>query len=860
MKVRFLPDMKIVLLFFMLFNYSFINAQAPVIEWQKTLGGQKMDMAEDMQLTPDGGYIVVGQIGGYIPEDLADEDVITELHGSEDIWVVKLDKDGNIQWQKTLGTSLSDDAYSIQLTSDGGYIIAGRTGKIFEYKAYFIKLDSTGNVSWEKTSNELGPSRSVQQTSDGGYIAVGEYGSAQFYIVKLNIDGDVLWKRISESAAKVYSVCGATEGDGYVIAGTLRHTLSSGYTGGYCGLVFKVDHEGNIQWEKTYGQNDDGFEQVNDIQQTTDGGYILVGEKNMDGSRSRDYWLIKLNNTGELEWEQTYGGTDLDIANSVRQTIDGGYVIAGYAYANDGDVTNNHGFRDFWIVKTDSNGKLQWQKTLGGSMFEEAEAIVQTPEGDYVVAGYTRSNDGDVTGLRDKKAISLTNLNDFWIVKLNNLCSISLKAGESINVTTCGVDNGNIKFTTNLPNGSYTFKYKKNDISTSVTVSVNSGSFTLDGLSGGSYTSFSIIYNDCAGNDNSTRILSSPSIPTLAAGETTHPSICGENNGNIKFATNLPDGSYKLIFTKNGENTSVQVTVSKEAFILSGLSGGVFADFSITYNGCEANDNSSRSLSSPSIPTITAGEISHPTTCEGNNGSIKFTTNLPDGSYSLKFTKNGESAFAQVIVNKETFVLNGLHEGIFAGFSIMHNGCEGYDHRELTLYDPEKPSATASNTGPYFVGETIRFSADGGTSYIWEGPQGYTSNSQNPEIINATLNDNGVYWVTVTNINNCKARVSTEVKINIPLAAERELKGLEVSVFPNPAEDYLNAEVKSVRSTTVKMELFSSEGRLLKTWDAEREEQTHQHRFDIPAVWKGQQLLLKVSGGKETTTRKIFIQ
>ena len=210
MKVRFLLNMKIVLLFFMLFSYSFINAQEPLIEWQKTLGGQKMDMAKDMQLTPDGGYIVVGDIGGYFPEDLADEDVITELHGSEDIWVVKLDKDGNIQWQKTLGTSLSDNASSIQLTSDGGYIIAGETGEIFGYKAYFIKLDSRGNVSWEKISNELGSSHSVQQTSDGGYIAVGEYGITQFYIVKLNRDGDVLWTRVSESGAQAYSVCRAT--------------------------------------------------------------------------------------------------------------------------------------------------------------------------------------------------------------------------------------------------------------------------------------------------------------------------------------------------------------------------------------------------------------------------------------------------------------------------------------------------------------------------------------------------------------------------------------------------------------------------------------------------------------------------
>ena len=178
-----------------------------------------------------------------------------------------------------------------------------------------------------------------------------------------------------------------------------------------------------IHWQKSLGGSDS--DTGRSIQQTTDGGYIVLGSSQSDdgdvssNQGSNDYWVVKLDASGTIEWQKPLGGYYSDDAYAIRQTADGGYVVAGKSNSNNGDVSGNHGYADGWIVKLTNLGSIEWQKTLGGSESDKAYSIRQTLDGGYIVAGGSSSNDGDVTGHQGQPGYS-----DFWIVKLTNLGSI----------------------------------------------------------------------------------------------------------------------------------------------------------------------------------------------------------------------------------------------------------------------------------------------------------------------------------------------------------------------------------------------------------------------------------------------------
>jgi hypothetical protein len=171
-----------------------------------------------------------------------------------------------------------------------------------------------------------------------------------------------------------------------------------------------------IEWQKCLGGS--GTDQVNSFQKASDEGYIVAGFSNsVDGNITvniggGDYWIVKLDKDGNIHWQKNFGGTNVDYAKSIRQTFDDGYIIAGDSHSNDGNVSGNHGLSDYWVLKIDSIGLIQWQKSLGGTDYDNVKDITQTSDGGYVIAGYTASDNGDVSGNHGGK--------DFWIVKLDN--------------------------------------------------------------------------------------------------------------------------------------------------------------------------------------------------------------------------------------------------------------------------------------------------------------------------------------------------------------------------------------------------------------------------------------------------------
>jgi hypothetical protein len=308
--------------------------------------------------------------------------------GNGDAFLLKTDANGNIIWAKTYGGAYDDYALSVQQTSDGGYIVAGYTASFgVGGDVLLIKTDAFGNLQWAKTYGGTISdwAESVQQTSDGGYILAGTTisfgaGDDDIFLIKTDANGNVQWAKTYGGTYSdyAYSVQQTFDG-GYIVAGV---TVSFG-AGWPDVFLIKTDANGDTVWAKTYGGTnyDDAFS----VQQTFDGGYIVAGRTWSFGAGWPDVFLIKTDAFGNLQWAKTYGGTGQDGALSVQQTSDGGYIVAGYT------ASFGAGSFDVFLIKTDANGDTIWDKTYGGTNSDNALHVQRTSDGGYIVAGFTYS-------------------------------------------------------------------------------------------------------------------------------------------------------------------------------------------------------------------------------------------------------------------------------------------------------------------------------------------------------------------------------------------------------------------------------------------------------------------------------------
>lgn len=350
------------------------EGSASRIQWYKTLGGLNEDVGYSVQQTSDGGYIVAGCTGS-----------TTNL--IFDVLVIKTDAEGNKQWDKTLDKSAEDYARSVQQTSDGGYIIAGYiTDSSVGWAVWLIKIDAQGNRQWDKTFGGSGTDSaySVEQTSDGGYIICGSTsvnGDSDGWLIKTNSSGDKEWdKTFGGPNGDIFTSVQQTSDGGYIITGS---TAPRG--AGYDDLwLIKTNSMGNKQWDRTFGGSG-GYGGAL-VQQTSDGGYIIAGQSFTVYERKWDAWLIKTDNSGNEQWDNTFGSPLDDRARSVKQTLDGGYIFAGSTGCY-GDFANC----DVWLVKTNSGGEKQWEETLGGSGSDVGTSLELTSDGGYIICGVTNS-------------------------------------------------------------------------------------------------------------------------------------------------------------------------------------------------------------------------------------------------------------------------------------------------------------------------------------------------------------------------------------------------------------------------------------------------------------------------------------
>lgn len=350
---------------------------------------------------------------------------------------------------KTFGGSKNESAQSVAKTLDGGYAILGYTQSLDgdvenktseSYDYWLLKFNATNTLVWQKTFGGSDDDRGSEliQTNDGGYAIFGytqsmdgdvteNAGSKDFWISKLDGSGNISWQ-------KSYGFSGADDGisiihtndNGYLLTGVIDVSASGGqgnskimfskrHAGGDYWAI-KLNASGDKQWSKYFGGTftDTPYDAI----QTEDGGYIIVGSsdsndvdiKNNKGSY--DFWIVKISETGSLIWEKSFGGSEVDEAQSIVKSNDGNYVIIGDTRSNDLNVSKNNGAADLWIIKISPLGELIWEKSFGGSSFDSGRSISNTQDGGFLISGSSRSSDGDITTNQGQ--------NDAWVIKINN--------------------------------------------------------------------------------------------------------------------------------------------------------------------------------------------------------------------------------------------------------------------------------------------------------------------------------------------------------------------------------------------------------------------------------------------------------
>lgn len=394
-------------------------------EFVKTYGGSKNDSAQSVTATTDGGYIILGHTQSN------DNDITDKQDESFDYWILKFDANDQLQWQKTYGGSLDDRGNDIIETSDGGYAILGysfsnndnvsNNAGLQDY--WIVKLNTSGNILWEKSFGYQGADSGISliETNDQGFLITGildvtasggegntqrtanRHAGGDYWALKLDISGNLEWSRYfgGNFTDTPYGVV-QTEDNGFIIAGSSdsEDTDISGNIGTYDFWVIKISSSGDFVWEKSFGGSQ--IDEARAIIKSGDGNYIIAGDtrsNDNDVSQNKgaaDLWLIKISPTGNLIWEKTIGGSNFDVARAIENSQNNGFIISGSSRSSDIDVSENKGQNDAWILKTDNNGNLLWETTVGGSNIDFSYDVAELANGSVIAVGDTASNDGDI--------------------------------------------------------------------------------------------------------------------------------------------------------------------------------------------------------------------------------------------------------------------------------------------------------------------------------------------------------------------------------------------------------------------------------------------------------------------------------
>ena len=837
------------------------------VKLSSIFGGANEDVAKDIAVTSDKGYIIVGDTKSLLPG----------FHLGYDIYVVKLDIKGDTIWTRCLGGNDTDKAIGVEETDDKGYLIAGYT------------YSADGDVEEN-------------------------HGLYDYWLVKLNSNGDKLWtKNYGGSSYDVLRGLNKTSDGGFILAG--KTSSSNGDISGKNGLedfwIVRLNSEGDTMWTKCFGGSK--YEEAFAITETSDNGFITVGYTNsFDGDVSgphgeADYWALKLSNTGELLWANCYGGSSYEYAWAVEEIpADTGYIVAGYSRSIDGDVHGNHGNNDFWLLMLNSSGDTIWTRSLGGSGTDEAKSIQFDSDTTFIVAGTTSSIDGDVTNNKGGR--------DYWIVKLNLL-------GDTLWTKCLGGTSNDYALAADLRSNNNIVIAGK---STSVDMDVpsNRGGYDYWMVEYGC-DDFSLIYDStiCEGDsiffrglyyktsgyyyDTLTNQVGCDSILTIKVDviPKIYPVEIGICEGQSYYAQGedqtISGVYYDTLSHENGcdsilvttltvfspiKNTIDTTICEGQSYFTEGSDqtiSGVYYDTLSTVHGCDSIIETILTFTPPEKQTIDT------TICEGQSFFAQGDDQVITGVYyDTLSTEHGCDSIIETIltvyplekITIDTTICEGQsyyaqgddqsNSGIYYDTLETVNGCDSIIETILTVAHTEKISIDTS----ICEGETYF------TEGKWQTSSGLyydtliTVNNcdsiiQTFLIVNPTLknityvticegevhytegadqSDPGIYYDTIANSEGCDSTKITVLNVEACQSGNELVKENAIDLFPNPVQGILNINMDDL----YQLQLYDCRGNLVL--------QTNKPRVDFSGYDHGIFYIKLIDSKGKSFTRKVI--
>ncbi|WP_035760015.1 T9SS type A sorting domain-containing protein [Flavobacterium tegetincola] len=480
--------------------------QSQDILWEKSFGGRHAEYLSDVQATSDYGFILGGSS---LSRKSGNKNSFSK--GDLDFWIWKMDENGEPEWQKSYGGSGTDQLQSMRVTHDGGFILAGTSNSIISFDKkeecrggndyWIIKLDAAGEEMWQRTLGGKGQDdlTCVIQTTDGGYLLGGSSnsdlskesneqqekkensrGNMDYWIIKLNSKGEEEWQKTygGDYTDLLKSVVQTKEGGyvlgGYSTSGESGEKNQSNYGKGGDFWILKIDKVGRIEWQQTIGGNKD--DQFQTLIKTYDGGYLVGGtsisgtsnNKNRPNGIGSDFWVIKLDEFGEIVWQETYDFGEGDVLTSLIENEDNTFLIGGYSiFGEDEEVS------DYIALKVSQTGERLWQRTVGSDGEDILRQVIETRDGSYLMAG---TSNPEFTKQRNRRSNKFNALNPFdsngqheisrklqkttdskineWSTEVNSAVAKEIaSAGEMVNQVLPNSKDSNFRIGLQMPTG-----------------------------------------------------------------------------------------------------------------------------------------------------------------------------------------------------------------------------------------------------------------------------------------------------------------------------------------------------------------------------------------------------------------------
>ena len=706
------PTMKNTLLLLAILFLSFHSSAQTFV---KAFGGAQEEFAYSFQSTDNGGFIVAGRtfsvgVGGW------------------DSYITRLNSNGDTLWFKTYGNTQYDEFQDVDTTSDGGFIAVGHTWTSdWAGNVYVVRTDANGVVIWSKEyGGAIGLSDkgySIRETSDGGFIVCGTTstygaGSDDVYVLKINSTGALTWSAVigtsgvNEAGREVQQ----TSDGGYIVAG---YTDGLG-TSFYDVYLIKLNSAGTVQWKKTYGGSSYDFAYT--VQQTTDGGFVLGATTNSFGAGNWDAYLIKTDASGTLQWSKTYGMSGEDRVQCARQTSDGGYILCGRS------SSFGSGNFDATLHKTDANGNLQWTKGYGGGGDDQGWYVRQVGANAYALCGYTVSfGAGTKDGL-------------FIRTDLSGIAGCVESSGTS--------------FSTSTP----------------ATITSTIGNTTTGG---GAYTAITAVRRPLVAFN--VQCASAGCAPTSSSSTV---SSCVSYNWPVNSQTYTSSGTYTTIIPNAAgcdSTLTLNLTINPNPLVNAGMNQTVCSGTSVTLTATGAM------------------------TYSWNNGVINGVAFTPPTTmtYTVTGTSNGCTGTdqVQVMVSSAPNVNAGVDQSICLGQSVtlVGSGASTYTwDQNVTNGVAFEPTSTftytvvgTNNTGCTASDQVTVTVYNSSSSTVTEtATSSYTMNGQ-------TYTQSGTYTQVIGNVFGCDSTITLILTINT--SGLEELQQV-IRIFPNPTRDFLTVE------------------------------------------------------------------